>query len=234
MTSSPVRLIELCLMAVVGLTQVRGLAAAEGTSETRDHSYAYLRSGDNITMSGDTRDIVRARSFRQGNGPMLWFREGRQEYVVRDPDTLAQLEAVWKPGRELDAAEEKLDHQHDGLDSKHEQLESKRDALESRRDDLADRESELADRASEDDVSPATRAELDKQRRSLQQQRQALAGEMRALERPMKELRTQMEGIQRQLEALHQKQKIASNKEEAEVRALFRRAITAGTAKPVK
>ena len=67
MTSSSVRLIELCLLAAVCLAQAPGTAAAEGTSETRDHSYAYLGNGGNITMSGSTRDITRARSFRQGS-----------------------------------------------------------------------------------------------------------------------------------------------------------------------
>ena len=234
MTRSPFRLIELCLLAAVGLTQAPGMAGAERASEMRDHSYAYLRNGGEITMSGSSKDIDRARSFRQGGGPMLWFREGGQEYIVRDPDTLAQLEAVWKPGRELDAAEEKLDRQNDSLDGKRDQLDAKREELESRRDDLAERESDLADRASEDSVSAATKAELAKQRRNLEQQRQALADEIRALERPMKELRSQMDAIQRQLDALHQKQKLAASKEETDARALFRRAIAAGTARPVR
>jgi hypothetical protein len=234
MTRSFVRLIELCLIAAVSLTHAPGMAAAERASDARDHSYAYLRNGGEITMSGSSKDIARARSFKQGGGPMLWFREGGQEYVVRDPDTLAQLEAVWKLGRELDAAEEKLDRQNESLDSKRDQLDAKREELESRRDVLADRESDLADRASEDSVSPAAKAELAKQRRNLQQQRQALADELRALERPMKELGSQVDAIQRQLDALHQKQKLASSKEETDVRALFRRAIAAGTAKPVR
>jgi hypothetical protein len=234
MTRSPVRLIELCLIAAVCLTRAPGLAAAEVASETRDHSYAYLRNGNEITMSGTSKDIARARSFKQGSGPLLWFREGGQEYVVRDPDTLAHLDAVWKPGRELDVAEEKLDRQSDSLDSKRDQLDAKRDQLESRRDALADRESDLSDRESEDSVSPAARAELAKQRRDLRQQQQALAGELRALERPMNELRAQIDAIQRQLDALHQKQQLASTKQETEVRAFFRRAIAAGTAKLVK
>src|SRR4029079_14101313 len=150
MMRSPFRLIELCLIAAVGLTQAPGMAAAERAPETRDHSYAYVRNGGDITMSGSSWDIARARSFKQGSGPLLWFREGGQEYVVRDPDTLAQLEAVWKPGRELDAAEETLDRQNDSLDSKRDQLDARREELESRRDALADRESDLADRASED------------------------------------------------------------------------------------
>jgi hypothetical protein len=225
------RWIELCLVAAVGLAFGPGRAVAEPATDSRGHSYVYLANGGSITMSGDSRDVARARDFKQASGPLLWFREGGQEYLVRDPDTLAQLEAVWKPGRELDAAEGKLDRQHDGLDRKHDQLEARRDALESRRDALADRESDLADRESEDSVTSSARAELAKQRRSLQQQRQALAGEMRALEQPMKELRAQMAAIQRQLDALHHQQKLAASKEELEVRALFRRAIAAGSAK---
>src|SRR4051812_42884292 len=187
MMNSPARLIELCLLAAVGLAQVSGPAAAE-PSDTRDHgSYAYLASGGSITMSGDSKDVARARSFKQGNGPLLWFREGGREYIVRDPDTLAQLDAVWKPGRELDAEESKLDRQHDGLEHKHDQLDARRDALESRRDALADRESELADRESDDSASSATRGALARQRRDLQQQKQSLTGELRALDQPMKD-----------------------------------------------
>jgi hypothetical protein len=37
-----------------------------------------------------------------------------------------------------------------------------------------------------------------------------------------------------QIDVLNQKQKLASSKEEVEVRDAFRRAITAGTAKPAK
>lgn len=201
MMNSHVQLIELCLIAAVGIHAPR-LAAADTASGTRDHSYAYLASGGYITMSGDAGDIVRARNFKQSGGPLLWFREGGHEYVVRD--------------------------------RKHDQLDRKRDAIESRRDDLADRESELADRESDDALAPAAKSELARQRRELQQQRQALDGELRALEQPMNELRAQMDALRHQLDAIHQKQKLASSKEETEVRALFRRFIAAGTAKLVK
>jgi hypothetical protein len=43
-----------------------------------------------------------------------------------------------------------------------------------------------------------------------------------------------MDAIQRQLDALHQKQRLASSKEDTEVRAVVRRAIAAGTARPIK
>jgi len=234
MMNARVRLTELCLIGALALTHAPSTAAADGASKPRGNSYAYLSDGGSITMSGDSKDIARARSFKQGSGPLLWFREGGQEYIVRDPDTLAQLEAAWKPARALDVEESKLDRQHDGLERQHDQLDSKRDQLESRREALSDRESELAERASEDSVSAATRAEIAKQRRELQRQQQALTGEVRALEAPMKELRGQMEVIQRQLDALRPKQKLASQAEDVEVRAVFRRAIAAGKATPAR
>jgi bla regulator protein blaR1 len=230
MTNSPARLSAVCLIAALGLAH----ASSSALANTRDHSYVYLANGGSITMSGDARDVARARSFKQASGPLLLFREAGQEYLVRDPDTLAQLDAVWKPGRELDIAESKLDRQHDGLDRKHDQLDTRRDALEARRDRLSDRDSELADRESEDSLSASARGEIAKKRRELQQQRQALDAEIHALEQPMNELRTQMDAIQRQLDGLHEKQKAISSKEETEMWALLRRAIAAGTAKPVK
>jgi hypothetical protein len=234
MTNSPARLIELCVIAALGLAHAASPALADITASKRDHSYAYITNGGSITMSGNVKDVARARTFKQATGPLLWFREAGQEYIVRDPDTLAQLDAVWKPGRELDLAESQLDRQHDGLDRKHDQLDRKRDALEARRDRLADRDSELADRESEESRSASARADIAKQRREIQQQRQALEAEIHALEQPMSELRTQMDAIQRQLDALRQKQEAISSKEQTEVWALLRRAITAGTAKPVR
>lgn len=232
MMNRSVRWVGLCVVAAIGLGQASGEAVAGAGSETRD-AYAYIGNGGSITMSGDARDIAHARTFK-GGGPLLWFRDGGQEYIVRDPDTLAQLEAVWKPGRELDAAESKLDHQHDGLDHQHDQLDAKRDQLQSRRDDLADRDSELADRASDDAVKPAEKAEIAKQRRALAQQRDAIAGEIRALEPPMNDLRAQMAAIQHQLDALRDRQKAAEAKEAIEMRAVFRKAVASGAAKPFK
>lgn len=219
-------LLRLCLVLAVG----SGVAAAESS---RGFSYAYLRDGGSITMSGDSRDIEHVRSFKQGGTPVLWFRDGGQEYLVRDAGTLAALETVWKPGRELDAAEEALDRQSDGLDHKQDQLDGQREALDTRQEALDERESELADRES-DDASAATRADVAKQRRELQQQRQVIAGERRKLDAPSRELRAQLEVIRRQLDVLHQKQKLASAKEDVEMRALLRRAVASGTAKPAK
>jgi len=203
-----------------------GLAA----HDLRDLCYTYLSEGGNVTVFGDSKGVARARSFRQGNASVLWFREGGQEYIVRDPDTLAQLEAAGTAGREPSVEEHKLDRQHDGLERKREQLDSKRDEIKSRREALTERESELAERESKDSAS-ATRENLATQRREIQREQQALAEEMRGLEPSRKEVRAQIDAIQRQIDALRLKRELASRDE---VRALFRRAITAGKATPAR
>jgi hypothetical protein len=216
------------LLAAVLAAYAPSLAAASPAHDPPDHSYTYLGKGGNVTVFGDSKGVARALSFKQGNASVLWFREGGHEYIVRDPDALAQLEAAWTRGRELDV--EAQVRQHDGLARKHEQLNAKRDEIKARRDALTERESELAERESEDPVR-AGREDLAKQRRDLRREQQALAGELRALEPSLKELRPQMDAIQRQIDVLRLKRELASN---AEVCAQFRRAITAGKATPAR
>jgi hypothetical protein len=209
-----------------------GLAAASPAHDPADHSYTYLAKGGGITVFGDSKGVERALRFKRGDASLLWFREGGKEYIVRDPDTLAQLEAAWTPARELDVEEHELDRQRDGLERKRDRLDAKRDEIKSRREAVAERESELAERESEASVSAATRAELAKQRRDLQRQLRALAGELRALEPSMQEVRAQMDAIQRQIDAVHVKRELAPRN--PEVCAQFRRAITAGKATPAR
>jgi prefoldin subunit 5 len=220
------------LVVAIGLVGSPGWAAAD--PRPGDHggfSYAYVSDGGSITASGDMRDLARARSFKS-SGPMLWFRDGAREFLVRDPDTLAQLDAAWRPSRALDAAAAELDRQHDELDRKQDELDARQDGLDSRQEALASRESALADR--EEDATPAGRAELAKQRRALQQEQRALAAELRTLDRPRKELRTQLDALEKKLDALRPQQTAASSKEGVAVRAILRAAIASGTARPIK
>ena len=232
------RLIELGLLAALGLTQAPRAAAADprppAAAAERDLNYVYLRDADHTSMSGDMKDIERARRFQQGSQPVLWFRDGGQEYIVRDPDTLAQLDAIWKPVHETGEAQGKLGTQMGGLGTQQGQIGSHQGLIGTRQGTLAVRESVLDMRASSEALSAADKAELAKQRRALRQQQRELDKEMRALEAPMKALGDQMAVLGRQMEVLGQKMEAASHKATAETRALLRRAIAAGVAKPAK
>ena len=50
----------------------------------------------------------------------------------------------------------------------------------------------------------------------------------------MKELGERMEVLGREMEALGRKMEVASHKAEGELRGLLRRAVSSGTARPVK
>jgi hypothetical protein len=233
------RLIELGLLAALGVTQAPRLATAEprppaAAPEERDVNYVYFHDADHTSMSGDTKDIERARRFQQGKQPVLWFRDGGQEYVIRDPDTLAQLDAIWKPVRETGDAQGKLGTQMGELGTQQGKIGSHQGLIGTRQGTLAIRESALDMRASSDALSPADKAELASQRRALRQQQRELGKEMRALAQPMKELGDQMAVLGRQMEVLGQKMEAASHKAMAETRAALRRAIASGLAKPVK
>ncbi|MEO7730036.1 MAG: hypothetical protein ABIY55_03620 [Kofleriaceae bacterium] len=232
------RLIELGLLAALGLTQAPHVAAADprppATADERDLNYVYFRDADHTSMSGDTKDIERARKFQQGKQPVLWFRDSGQEYIVRDPDTLVQLDAIWKSVRETGDAQGKLGTQMGELGTQQGQIGSHQGLIGTRQGTLAIREAALDMRASNDALSPADKAELDKQRRALRQHQRDLDKEMRALEPPMKALGDQMAVLGRQMEALGQKMEAASHKAMAETRAMLRRAIAAGLAKPAR
>ena len=72
-----------------------------GSSDVRQNepelNYVYFQDDNHTSMSGDTRDIERARRFKQAREPVLWFRDGGQEYILRDPAVLKQAEATWRP-----------------------------------------------------------------------------------------------------------------------------------------
>lgn len=232
------RLIELGLLAALGLTHAPGVAAADprppAAADDRDLNYVYIMDADRTSMSGDMKDIEHARKYQQGKQPVLWFRDAGQEYVVRDPDTLVQLDAIWKPVHETGDAQGKLGTQMGELGTQQGEIGSHQGLIGTRQGTLAIREAALDLRASNDALSAADKAELGRQRRALRQQQRELGKQMRDLETPMKSLGDQMAVLGRQMDVLSQKMDAASHKAVGETRGLLRRAIAGGLAKPVK
>jgi hypothetical protein len=231
------RPVELGLLAVLGLTG----AAAPGLADpdhapavkTSDLNYVFFYNDNETTMSGNMKDIDRARKFKQPKEQLLWFRDGSQEYVIRDPATLKQAEATWKPMRDLGEQQGKLGSQQGELGKQQGELGRQQGVLGTRQGTLAVRESALSMRESSDSLSPAEKDQVARQRQELRQQQRTLRKEMRALEKPMRELGGKMEALGREMEALGRQMTIASQKSEAEIRVLFKRSIASGIAKPV-
>jgi bla regulator protein BlaR1 len=223
---------SLAALTLGGLS--RDAAAHPRNGGDPELNYIYMRDGDHISMSGDTRDIERARRFRQGNESLLWFRDGGQEFVLRDAALLKQLEVVWKPVQELGEAQGKIGGQQGELGRQMGELGAQQGLLGTRQGTLSVREATLSMREGSEKLTDDDRAQIARQRRELRNQMRALEKQMRALERPMKELGERMEVLGREMEALGRKMEVASRKAETELRGMLRRAVTSGTAKPVK
>jgi bla regulator protein blaR1 len=197
-------------------------------------NYIYFRDGEHVSMSAATRDIERARRHRQGNERLLWFRDGGHEFVLRDAALLKQFDVVWKPVEELGEAQGKLGGQQGELGRQMGELGAQQGLLGTRQGTLSVRQATLSIREGSENLTDDDRAQLARQRRELKNQMRALEKQMRALERPMKELGERMNALGREMDALGRKMDAASRKAETELRGMLRRAVTSGTAKPVK
>jgi hypothetical protein len=244
MIHTRLRLIELGLLAALGAA-IGGTAAADPDCDSDDGdtvvvgdsdlNYVYFRGDDDRTsMSGNIKDIDRARRHRQAGEQVLWFREGGHEYVIRDPATLKHIDVTWKPVDELGEKMGKLGGRIGDIGRQQGEIGAQQGLLGTRQGALGVREATLSMRESRDSLSDATRAELAKQRQALQQQMRELEKQMRALEKPMRELGARMEPLNREMKVLSQKMKVASASATAELRAVFKRSIASGVARPVK
>jgi hypothetical protein len=100
------------------------------------YSYLYSRNGDSyavvsgsdkahMTYSGNqygerSADIDKARAMAHGD--FLWFSRGGKSYVVDDPQTLAQIQAMYKPMEDLGRQQEELGRQQEALGRQQEEL----------------------------------------------------------------------------------------------------------------
>lgn len=93
-------------------------AGHDGKGTNYAYSYSYSDHGDTyaivrgnsgqLEFSGDVHndEIKKARSLAHGD--FLWFRRGAKSYLVDDPATMAQIEALYKPMEELGRQQETL------------------------------------------------------------------------------------------------------------------------------
>lgn len=88
-------------------------------------SYAIVRGDGSHQMSfnGDihSSDIDKARQ-QAGGKDFLWFRHEGKDYIVDDPSTLAQIEAMYKPMEDLGRQQEELGKKQEALGKQQEAL----------------------------------------------------------------------------------------------------------------
>jgi hypothetical protein len=229
--------------------QIKPAAAKQPTTPApardRDLNFVLL-TGDHTMMSGNTRDVERARSKRQGEEPLLWFRHEGREYVIRDEALLKQVQELWAPVGRLGAEQGVRGSKQGAVGAKQGEigarqgrlgaeqgvLGARQGMLGAQQGALAVRELRLSEKERRD-IEQERRA-IDDKMRELDTEMKALDEKMRELEAPMRKLGEEMEAIGAEMEAIGRKMEKASLEAEIGLRMLVKQAIASGAAQPVR
>lgn len=163
----------------------------------------FSQGSQSTTMSGSLEELKRARAHRVGGEAMLYARQGRSAYVVRDPETLRRAAAIFEP-------------QH-ALGTRQGELGSRQAALGHRQAALGAQQARLG--AMQAGASPS--------------RQEALGRQQEVLGRRQEELGRQQEALGRQQDALGREQERVSRVAEAQLRALLADAVRRGLARRV-
>jgi hypothetical protein len=99
---------RLALAALTGLTALAMSVAPAFAADNRTNYVLFSPGSESVSMSGSSDDVRRARALRRGNEALLYVREGDVAYVIRDPATLAQARAIFRPQEEVGARQGEL------------------------------------------------------------------------------------------------------------------------------
>jgi hypothetical protein len=191
--------------ALASLMLASSPAAAEISVQSADRfSYVLFAPGSRSTsMSGSTEDLRRARALRAGNEALLYVRDARGAYVIRDAATLRRAQSIFAPQEALGARQSELG--------------SRQAALGSRQAALGAQQAQLG--AEQADARPSRAVELGRRQNELGRQ-QSVLGE-------------QQHALGRQQHALGQQQHRLAREAQAKMRALLDEAVRRGLAQRV-
>src|SRR5262245_34066799 len=210
-------------------------------------TFVLFTEDGNTTMSGSTGDIARARRFRHGREPMLWFRSHGVEYIVTDQKVVQDVRAVWQVVGVIGAQQGLLGARQGVLGQRQAQsgaqqaeigrlqaeIGAQQGAIGTRQAQLAARETSLRTDAQRTDFERETRA-LEARMIDLSHRMAELDPKMKELDQAMEKLNAQMNELGAEMDALTRRMDDASKAAEADMRALVDRAIATGVAKIVR
>jgi hypothetical protein len=208
--------------------------------------FVYVRDDRTTTMSGTIDDVARARRYRRSGEPLLWFRHEGREYVVRDPNVLREVDALWEPVTRIGAEQGRLGSRQGALGAeqgrygaRQGEIGAKQGVIGARQGVIGARQARLALRE-RDGASAAERHDVDRERaaleremRELEREMATLGEEMRAVT-PPREVGDEMAALGRRMEVLGAQMADASRTADAGMRRLVDRAIRSGAAEAVR
>lgn len=227
-------------------------SAAPGAVPTQERRsgdelpFVYFRDDRSTTMSGSDGDVARARRYRRSGEPLLWFRRDGQEYVVRDPRVLREVDDLWEPVNRIGAEQGRVGAEQGALGAEQGKYGVKQGEIGARQGRIGARQGVIGARlgvlaareaigvsASERRAIERERVALDRDMRQLDREMAALDQDIHEHDPPMRELGEDMAVLGRRMEALGARMDAASRRANAGMRALVDRAITSGAARAV-
>jgi bla regulator protein BlaR1 len=244
------RAASLPVPAATAAAPERAVAAAAETgrlSVQEELHFVLFRENDNITISGGSGDVERARRHRQSNEPLLWFRYGGREYVVRDRGVLRQVDELWEPVGRIGEEQGRIGAQQGDIGEAQGRIGAQQAEIGMRQGNIGARQGMIGARLallaarettdasdSERRASERERRELEAEMRRLGEQMEALSEEMREFNEPMGDRSGEMEELGREMEVLSGRMEAAVERAEAGMQTLVRRAIDSGAAVAVR
>lgn len=209
------------------------------TQRSDGDDYAYiLMEGDHTTANAESEDFkAMARLRGDDKSPLLWVRQDKRAYVIRDAATIERAHALWKPMQVLGEQQAALGEQQAALGKKQAALGQQMAGLGSKMADIGRQHADMAVRhvsLAMDDTAAANRerAELDRKAASLDQQQQALDRQQAGLDEQQSGLGSQQAVLGEKQAVLGDQQAKASDRAHREMQRLIDGAIRNGLAQP--
>ncbi len=198
--------------------KVQGRLDIHRHGERSSEGYALVRRDrEGFSMSGDLEDVGVIRAARRKiDGDFLWFRRGKETFIVRDAALLARAEAAWQPTEELEQRMKALEMQMEPHQMKMDEISDRMDRLTPSEEEDAgiDEASKAIESLAEQQEDLALehlslrrelrRAEGETQRQKLESQMDALSQRQEALDRQMEEKSKALEALTDRIEVQHQ------------------------------
>lgn len=208
-----------------------------------DLNFVYF-SGENdqTSMSGSRGDMTRARSFRRSNERLLWFRQDGEEYIVRDPRVLREVEELWEPVSRIGSKQGEIGTKQGVIGTEQGKFGAKQGEVGARQGIVGARQGVVAAQLGllaareAQGLSTADRREIERQRETLTRDMRALDREMEELGREMRALtpprglNSEMSELGRQMSVLGEQMGVASRRAQTGMRELTERAVRSGAA----
>jgi bla regulator protein BlaR1 len=179
-------------------------------------AFVFLREGDtlhnSVWIDGSTSDVDRARTLRHGSESLLYGRTNEGAWVIRDPQTLQRVDAIFGPQRELGRQQAELGRQQAEIGRQQAEVGKSQAELGKQQAELGRQQAELGAQQAELAARQVSlqarlaRMRLDRADGSQQNDDEATAAREAALRQRLREVSEQQRRLADQQRALGEQQ----------------------------